>query len=133
MKKEKTDNISQALKTIAGTEIHSMFGEPFTSAFKATYSTGSNEEITVAAYTCSLFLSTILEGFPSDRLHTFIRYTKECYNRFSFDCRMYDPLIECAGENSLKRVALINSEGSTIFRECSREEIKEAFDFYTNR
>lgn len=133
MKEKNNLNLTETLAAIAKTEPHPLFGEPFSSAFAATYPGGRSEETMVAAYICSLFLSTILEGFPTEKLHTFVNYTKENCHRFTFDCKMYDSILDKMNEKSLQQVALIGKNGSTIFRACSKEEIKEAFDFYTNR
>lgn len=133
MDNEEKGNLTQIFRSIAGNEPHPMFGEPFMSAFKATYTSGSEEEITAAAYVCSLFLSAISEGFPTERLHTFVNYVKEKCSRFTFDCKMYDTILDKIGNDSLRQVALIGNTSCTVFKECSREEMKEAFDFYTNR
>lgn len=133
MDNEEKGNLTQIFRSIAGKEPHPMFGEPFMSAFKATYTSGSEEEITAAAYVCSLFLSAISEGFPTERLHTFVNYVKEKCSRFTFDCKMYDTILDKIGNDSLRQVALIDNTLCTVFKECSREEMKEAFDFYTNR
>lgn len=133
MDNEEKSNLALVFRSIAGNEPHPMFGEPFMSAFKATYTSGSEEEITAAAYICSLFLSAISEGFPTEKLHTFVNYVKEKCSRFTFDCKMYDAILDKMGNDSLRHVALIDSNAHTVFRECSRDEMKEAFDFYTNR
>lgn len=133
MKERDSLNLAETLAAIAKAHPHPLFGEPFSSAFAATYPGGRSEETIVAAYICSLFLSTILEGFPTEKLHTFVNYTKEHCHRFTFDCRMYDSILYNMNEESLQQVALIDKNGNTTFRACSKEEIKEAFDFYTNR
>ena len=133
MDNEEIGNLAHIFPSIAGNEPHPMFGEPFMSAFKATYTSGSEEEITTAAYVCSLFLSAISEGFPTERLHTFVNYVKEKCSRFTFDCKMYDTILDKIGNDSLRQVALIDNTSCTVFKGCSREEMKEAFDFYTNR
>lgn len=133
MDNEEKGNVTQVFRSIVGNEPPPLFGEPFMSAFKATHTSGSEEEITAAAYICSLFLSAISEGFPTERLHTFVNYVKERSSRFTFDCKMYDALLDRMENDSLRHVTLIDSNVRTVFRECSRNDIKEAFDFYTNR
>lgn len=133
MNEGEKDNLAHIFHEITGCEPHFLFGEPFMSAFTATYTGGSKEEIAAAAYICSLFLSAILEGFPTVRLHTFVNNIREDCSCFTFDCRMYDTILDKIKESSLRHVVLLNSNRNTVFRECSREEIKEAFDFYTNR
>ncbi|MBR5813822.1 MAG: hypothetical protein IKY37_05170 [Bacteroidaceae bacterium] len=127
------EEIIHIFTAITGTEPPASFGEPFRSAFTATYTNGSNEEIAAAAYICSMFLSSILEGFPTEKLHTFVNYIKENCYRFMFDCKMYDTILEKIDDDSLKRVIILDKRGKAITTECSREDIKEAFDFYTNR
>ncbi len=129
----KKENITDALAAIAGNVIHPRFGEPFRSAFAAQYPKGSDEEITAAAYICSLFLSAILEGFSTERLHTFVHYAKDNCSRFTFDCKMYSTLLSAISEESLEQVPLMDRSGGTVFTRCSRDSIMEAFDFYTNR
>lgn len=133
MKEIEHSNLRETLTAISGREPHPLFGEPFMHAFAALHTTGNSEEITVAAYICSLFLSAIFEGFPTAKLHIFVNHTRENCSRFTFDCKMYDTILEKMDDGSLKHVALLNIEGETIFRGCCREDIKEAFDFYTNR
>lgn len=129
----KSISLAGALSAIAKGEVHPAFGEPFLTAFKAAVPTMEAKAITAAAYTCSLFLSTVLAEFPSSSLHTFANYTKEHCSRFSFDCKMYPVLLEQISGSSIERVALFDSHGATIFKKCSKEDIKDAFDFYTNR
>ena len=133
MKETEKQNPAEILAAISGAQVHPQFGEPFRSAFAAAYESGSDEEITVAAYTCSLFLSAILEGFPTVKLHTFANHTREHCSRFTFDCSRYGPILEKMDKDSLKQVILFDSNGRSVSRECSSDEIKEAFDFYTNR
>lgn len=133
MKECGKQNIEEVLSVMTKGTVHQSFGEPFRSTFIASGLTADNEVITAASYICSLFLSTILEGFPSSSLHTFVRYVREHYTLFTFDCRMYNTLLEKTDDASLKSVALINRDYATLFRECSKEDIKEAYDFFTNR
>ena len=133
MKEREHSNLQETLATISASRPHPSFGEPFIHAFTAVYPAGNSEEVSVAAYTCSLFLSAIFEGFPTESLHIFVNHTRENCSRFTFDCRMYGTIIDKMDEESLKRVALMDIDGNTVFRECSKEDIKEAFDFYTNR
>ncbi|MBQ2808626.1 MAG: hypothetical protein IJF06_05935 [Bacteroidaceae bacterium] len=128
-----TEKTVAILSAITGSSIPVDFGEPFRRTFLKHYPNGSNEEIAVAAYTCSLFLSAILKGFSTDRLHTFVHNTGEECSRFTFDCRMYDTLLGSIDEHSLQEVSLIDDRGEACTCKCSRNDILEAFDFYTNR
>ena len=113
------------------TELHENFGEPFIKAFSK-FMVHSNEATLSASYTCSLFLSVIFNKFPSEKLHTFVHFTKERYHRFSFNCNMYESIFSHINEEDLTAVVLLDKEGNTSHRACSKQDIFEAFDFYTN-
>lgn len=112
-------------------EIDKRFGEPFIKAF-STFMPNETERVLSASYTCSLFLSAILCGFPTAKLHTFVHNTKERFQRFSFNCKMYEKIFSVIDENSLVNVALLGKEGENITCKCSKQDIFDAFDFYTN-
>lgn len=133
MKHSYTVTPRDTLARIAGGRLPDGFGEPFLGAFKAMKRHSGEEELMSAALICSLFLSVILEGFPTARLNIFVRYTMDNCSRFTFDCKKYDVLFEKMHPESLCRVALLDKEGKACFRECQRQDIYEAFDFYTNR
>ena len=129
---ENREKISDIFCRIAGiTGLDAKFGEPFIKAF-GKFRTQGNEEVLVASYTCSLFLSAIFNKFPTDKLHTFVHYTKEHYNRFSFNCNMYESIFSNIDAEELRAVALLNKDGKPATRECTKQDILEAFDFYTN-
>lgn len=123
----------EALAHIARTTLPEVFGEPFLSAFKAVHTQGNEEELVSAALICSLFLSAIIEGFPTDKLNTFVKYTRDNCSSFTFDCKMYDTIFERIQPESLKQTALLDKDGRTHYKECCKQDIFEAFDFYTNR
>ena len=124
-------NLKEAIAAIIGHEVPERFGEPFLTLFReASAEKGGNN---VAAYICSLYLSAFLEKFPTEKLHTFVRYTKEEYELFSFDCRMYEELYSRISTEDLKNILLIDAHGIPCCRECCKQDIFEAFDFYTNR
>lgn len=131
IKTERPD-IAEAFEKITGTVPPIDFGEPFKTAFSKLYN-GEKDEIAAAAYTCTLFLSAILEKYPTERLHTFVHYIQENYNRFDFNCNMYDTIFKNMDSERLKSVCLLKSNNDTTLRECKKEDIFEAFDFYTNR
>ena len=108
------------------------FGEPFTSVFRVLHNGGDNE-ILAASYTCSLFLSAIRAGFPTERLHTFVRYAQDHYGRFHFDCRMYDRIVGLIDKERYGQITLLDSKCNIVKAEYSDNDIKEALDFYTNR
>ncbi|MBR4968187.1 MAG: hypothetical protein IKY19_08175 [Bacteroidaceae bacterium] len=131
-KKTERPGIADAFEKITGIVPPTNFGEPFKTAFSRLYN-GEEDEIAAAAYTCALFLSAILEKYPTERLHTFVHYIQENYNRFAFNCNMYDTIFKNMDFEKLKSVCLLKSNNDTILRECKKEDIFEAFDFYTNR
>ena len=129
---ENREKISDIFCRIAGiTGLDAKFGEPFIKAF-GKFRTQGNEEVLVASYTCSLFLSAIFNKFPTEKLNAFVHYTKEHYRYFSFNCKMYDYIFAQMNENTLKSVPLFDKEGYSVLRHCSKQDIFEAFDFYTN-
>lgn len=124
--------ISESFEKICEVKAPNEFGEPFASAFKALYD-GDEDEIQAAAYICSIFLSAIKRGFPTEKLRIFVHYVQENHKRFSFDCRMYDTIIEHIDNKSLKKIQLLDRHYKATEAECSINDIKEALDFYTNR
>ena len=123
----------KTLARLATAGLKEDFGEPFLSAFRAVHPQVSEEELKTAAYTCTLFLSAILEGFPTDKLNIFVRHTRDNCSRFTFDCKRYDMIFGSMPPSSLTQVTLLDKDGNTRTRECSKQDIYEAFDFYTNR
>ncbi len=124
--------INQAFEKIIGSQPPQNFGEPFFTAFSILYN-GNKNEITAAAYTCALFLSVILEEYPTARLHTFVHHVQENYTRFSFNCKMYDSIFNEMDKKMLQAVCLLQPNNHSTTRECNKEDIFEALDFYTNR
>lgn len=123
-------NLKKAFAAIIGHEVPERFGEPFLTLFRE--ASAKKEGNNAAAYICSLYLSALLEKFPTEKLHTFVRYIKEEYELFSFDCRMYEELYSRIPSEELNSVPLINAHGNPCYRECCKQDIFEAFDFYTN-
>ena len=125
-------HIDKAFERIVGSPPPQGFGEPFATAFQELYD-DDIEEIAAAAYTCSLFLSAILEGYPTATLHTFVHHVQENHRRFSFNCNMYETIFCRMRPEMLQNVCLLGRDNNPKQRECSKEDIFEAFDFYTNR
>lgn len=128
----KKPHIDDAFRNIIGIAPPEDLGEPFATAFTRLYN-GKEDEIKAAAYTCSLFLSAILMGFPTTQLHIFVHHVQENYSRFSFNCNMYDTIYKEMDDGMLQRVVLLDANSIPAVYECSKEDIFEAFDFYTNR
>jgi hypothetical protein len=124
--------IESILCTIAGIEnLDKGFGEPFIKAFSRHME--CHEDVLAASYICSLFLSVILNGLSTRPLHTFANYTKENCRCLTFNCRMYEPLFSHMESKDLQHVVLIDKESNCVVNRCSKKDIFEAFDFYTNR
>ena len=132
MRDNKPDELQHVLEKICNSKPCLDFGEPFASAFKVLHD-GGKDEIQTAAYICSLFLSAIKTGFPSERLHTFVRYVQDHYSRFHFDCRMYDRIVGLVDKERFGQIALLDNKCDIINAEYSDNDIREALDFYTNR
>ena len=126
------NDISEKLRKITGREIPDRFGQPFIKIFEQAYS-GSLDEILAAAYTCSLFLSCLMAKMPSEPLRTFTYYTKERCGRFSFNCNMYETLFAKTEDRDLNDIPLLNENKEERSYTLSKQEVFEAFDFYTNR
>ena len=127
-----TQTIENAFAQILGSAPPKEFGEPFATAYSRLHH-GNKEEITAAAYICSLFLSALLEKYPTSRLHTFVHHVQENYGRFSFNCDMYENIFKEMDNDALHTVCLLGKDNIPTVRKCSKEDIFEAFDFYTNR
>jgi hypothetical protein len=133
MNREETNKeIALTLERIAGTPLPDGFGEPFTAVFDKLYP-GHGDETVAAGFICSLFLSTILAGFPNTQMHTFVHYANENYGRFSFNCKMYENIFENMESKALCDIALLDNNGNACSKKCDKKEIFEALDFYTNR
>lgn len=124
-------DIKEVLARITGNRATDEFGEPFIAMFSAFGV--AKENILPAAYICTLFLSAIFNGFPTEKLHTFTRYVRDNCSLSSFDCKMYEKLYASQGSKVYESVLLIDKSGRTLPRNCSKQDIFEAFDFYTNR
>lgn len=127
-----TLEIENIFEKILGITPPKGFGEPFATAFSRLYH-GEREEIAAAAYTCSLFLSAMFEEYPTAKLHTFVHRVDEACSRFSFNCNMYETIFKEMDEKALQTVCLLRSDNTPAAHNCSKEDIFEAFDFYTNR
>ncbi len=124
-------DIKEVLARITGNRATDEFGEPFIAMFSAFGV--AKENILPAAYICSLFLSAIFNGFPTEKLHIFTHYVRDNCSLPSFDCKMYEKLYASQGSKVYESVLLIDKSGRTLPRNCSKQDIFEAFDFYTNR
>lgn len=130
-KDENTTIYGQLCRILGIGNLDQKFGEPFIKAFSA-FIPDEEEKILAASYTCALFLSAIFNGLPTAKLNTFVHLTKEQYRRFSFNCKIYEDIFSHIGIDDLESVALLDKNGNHSLRTCTKNDIFEAFDFYTN-
>lgn len=85
---------------------------------------------------CELYLSCLKTGFPKDKLRQTLRFVKEHYGVFAFDCKQYDRLFELMTHDKKNEAGIINFtllEGIgkiRIDQHADKEEIFEMLDFY---
>lgn len=126
-------NIKELLCKVTGNrEIDDCFGEPFLAAFTS-FSEKRDEKIVAASYICSLFLSCITKGFPTDKLHTFVKNAKEEYGYFTFNCKAYEKIYSYIEQLEFPEIPLLDRSGNTVHHRYTKQELFEAFDFYTNQ
>lgn len=120
------------LERVLGRNIEKKFGEPFCRIFSTQFAGKGEDEIVAASYICALYLSAVLLDFPSYKLHTYTNNARQEWASIPFDCSKYDILLSHISDNELEHICLVDKEGKLITICCSRKEITEAFDFYTN-
>lgn len=85
---------------------------------------------------CELYLSHIKAGFPLDKMRQTIRFIKENYGTFAFDCKQYDRLYEFMLHDKKNTAGIVNF---TLLKEigeisinqtADKDTIFEMFDFY---
>ena len=85
---------------------------------------------------CELYLSHLKTGFPRDKMQQTIRFIKENYGAFAFDCHHYDRLYELMTHDKKNTAGIVNF---TLLREvgdialnqtADKNTIFEALDFY---
>ena len=107
-----------------------MFGTPFIGMFSKVLNGKAQEESIVAAgIICTLYLSAIKAGFPTMKLHLYVRNVREEVPLFAFDCKSYETLFAAIGERE-HLLLDANMEEKKIF--IGKQDIFEAFDFITN-
>lgn len=85
---------------------------------------------------CELYLSFKKMNFPQDDLTGAVRFIKENYGTFYFDCKQYDRLYELMthdkkNEKGEINFTLLDGIGEVrINQTASKQEIFESFDFY---
>ena len=85
---------------------------------------------------CELYLSTRKTGFPTEKLHTTVRYIIEHYGKMQITCNDYDELIELMTHDKKNTADTINFTllaeigDIRINQTATKEEIAEALDYY---
>lgn len=85
---------------------------------------------------CELYASCIKTNFPKDKMEQTIRFVKDNYGIFFFDCKQYDQLYELMthdkkNENGIINFTLLGNIGDIrLNQSATKEEIFEMFDFY---
>ena len=85
---------------------------------------------------CELYLSARKTGFPTEKLHTTVRYIIEYYGKMQITCNDYDELIELMTHDKKNTADTINFTllaeigDIRINQTATKEEIAEALDYY---
>lgn len=85
---------------------------------------------------CELYLSHIKAGFPLDKMRQTIRFIKENYGTFAFDCKQYDRLYEFMLHDKKNTAGIVNFTllkeigDISINQTADKDTIFEMFDFY---
>lgn len=85
---------------------------------------------------CELYLSSIKAGFSVDKMRQTIRFIREAYGTFGFDCKQYNRLYELMTHDKKNTSGTINFTllgevgDIRINQTATRKEIDEMLDFY---
>ena len=86
---------------------------------------------------CELYLSFLKQNFDKDKLLQTVRFIKENYGIFIFDCKQYDRLFELMRHDKKNthpgniNFTLLNGIGQIVINQTAeKEEILESFDFF---
>lgn len=85
---------------------------------------------------CELYLSCLKTGFPTDRMRQTVRFIKDHYGTFAFDCKEYDRLYDLMKHDKKNTAGVINFTllkdiGQIALNQTADKDlIFEAFDFY---
>lgn len=121
----------ELLSIITKRPANEQFGTEIATAFALTFGNKASKcDYAAAGIICTLFLSSILEEFPTMQLHTFVRNYREEQAIFSFDCKSYDAIYSNIKN---KKMLLVNKEFKYVEREVEKQDILESFDFFTNQ
>ncbi len=121
---------TELLKLIIGKEDDKELGLEFIKAFSTCFKKKCNDNSIIATgISCSLFLSSIILGLPTNILHTYVRNIREKYPFLAFNCNKYEELY-----NTIEKEPLLLIDKNLNYHkiEISKKDIFEAFDFVTN-
>lgn len=125
------NNPFELLSLITARESDKRFGTAIAQALANTFGEKATDtDYAAAGIICTLFLSSMLAGFPTIKLHTYVRNYRDENSIFSFDCKSYDTIL---ANIKNKQMLLIDSDFNYTLRNVSRQEISEALDFFTNQ
>ncbi len=125
------DKPFELLSQITAQPADKRMGSTIALALQATFGNrASDSDYTAAGIICTLFLSAILEGFPTIKLHTYVRNYREESSLFTFDCKSYDTIIANISNYNL---LLIDKNIKYTEKKVSKQEILESLDFFTNQ
>lgn len=85
---------------------------------------------------CELYLSCLKTGFPQDKMRQTIRFIKEHYGTFAFDCKEYDRLYDLMKHDKKNTAGIINFTllkdiGQIALNQTAdKDTIFQALDFY---
>ena len=85
---------------------------------------------------CELYLSNLKTGFPTDKMRQTIRFIRDTYGTFAFDCKQYDRLYQFMTHDKKNTSGTINFTllgevgDIRINQTATRKEIDDMLDFY---
>lgn len=85
---------------------------------------------------CELYLSHLKTGFPSDKMHETIRFIRDNYGTFTYNCKEYDRLYNFMLHDKKNTAGIVNftllkNIGKiSIDQTTDKKTIFEALDFY---
>lgn len=85
---------------------------------------------------CELYLSTVMAGFPTDKLRQTTRFVRDNYGKMNITCEDYNTLLQIMKHDKKNTADIINFTllediGKVKINQTATDEmIKEALDFY---
>lgn len=85
---------------------------------------------------CELYLSCVKTGFPQDKMRQTVRFIKENYGTFAFDCKDYERLYGLMKHDKKNTAGVINFTllkdigAIALNQTADKETIFQAFDFF---